>query len=181
VEFVWEVLLGCEITKFWVFFLVLEPQYSYQKWHQVCSTVKFAEQNSRFLPFLGGICMGGTLRMSSFKILRTRCINCILDTKPTSLIFHMWQVKNNGFALFTVYKNTSEEKFRFEVLFKKFHPKINLSTLFLTLTYLLYTIAGRWQKIVPTTPTCSSFRAGKLEFWISELFASTWCLLYSDF
>jgi hypothetical protein len=26
-------------------------------------------QNSRFLPFLGGICMGGTLRMTNFKIL----------------------------------------------------------------------------------------------------------------
>jgi hypothetical protein len=35
----------------------------------ICSTVKFAEQNSRFLPFLGGICMEGTLRMSNFKIL----------------------------------------------------------------------------------------------------------------
>jgi hypothetical protein len=35
----------------------------------MCSTMKFIEQNSRFLPFLGGICMGGTLRMSSFKIL----------------------------------------------------------------------------------------------------------------
>jgi hypothetical protein len=45
------------------------PQYSYQKWHQVCSTVKFAEQNSRFVPFLGGICMGGTLKMSISKIV----------------------------------------------------------------------------------------------------------------
>jgi hypothetical protein len=44
-------------------------QYSFQKWHQVCPTVKFAEQNSMFLPFLGGICMIGTLRMSNFKIL----------------------------------------------------------------------------------------------------------------
>jgi hypothetical protein len=50
-------------------FKISEPQYSYKNWHQIFSTVKFAEQNSRFLPFLGGICMGGTLRMSNFKIL----------------------------------------------------------------------------------------------------------------
>jgi hypothetical protein len=29
---------------------------------------------------------------------------------------------------------------RFEVLFKRFHPRINLTTLFLTKTYLLNTI-----------------------------------------
>jgi hypothetical protein len=29
-------------------FLACGPQYSYQKCHQICSTVKFAEQNSRF-------------------------------------------------------------------------------------------------------------------------------------
>jgi hypothetical protein len=31
-------------------------------------------------------------------------------------------------------------KLRLEVLFKKFHPRINLATLFLTKSYLLYTI-----------------------------------------
>jgi hypothetical protein len=46
-------------------------KYSYQKYHQICSTVKFAKSNSRILPFLDGICMGGTLRMSNFKILST--------------------------------------------------------------------------------------------------------------
>jgi hypothetical protein len=50
-------------------FLVSGPQYSNQKWHQVCTTVKFAEQNLRFLPFLGGIGMEGTFWMSNFKIL----------------------------------------------------------------------------------------------------------------
>jgi hypothetical protein len=49
-------------------FLVSEPQYNYQKLHQICYTVKFAEQNSWFLPCLGGISMGGTLRMSNFRI-----------------------------------------------------------------------------------------------------------------
>jgi hypothetical protein len=61
--------LGCQISKVWVFFLGSGPLYSYKNWHQILSTVKFAEQNSRFLPFLGGICMGGTLWMSNFKIL----------------------------------------------------------------------------------------------------------------
>jgi hypothetical protein len=40
-----------------------------KKSHQIGSTVKFAEQNLRFLPFLGGICMKGTFWMSNFKIL----------------------------------------------------------------------------------------------------------------
>jgi hypothetical protein len=42
--------------------------------------VKFAEQNSRFLPFLGGVCMGGTLRMSNFKILSLRDIKFAENT-----------------------------------------------------------------------------------------------------
>jgi hypothetical protein len=69
VEFVWEVPLGCQISKFWVIFMVSGPKYSYQKCHQISSTVKFAEQNSRFLTCLGGTCMGGTLRISNFEIL----------------------------------------------------------------------------------------------------------------
>jgi hypothetical protein len=51
-----------------VFFLVSETFYSYQKCRQICSSVKFALKKSRFLPFLDGFCMGGTLRMSNFKI-----------------------------------------------------------------------------------------------------------------
>jgi hypothetical protein len=35
--------------KMFCIFLVSGPQYSYQKWHHICSTVKFSEQNSRFL------------------------------------------------------------------------------------------------------------------------------------
>jgi hypothetical protein len=50
-------------------FLVTGPQNKCQKSHQICSTGKFVQQNSRFLPSLGGICMGGTLRLSNFKIL----------------------------------------------------------------------------------------------------------------
>jgi hypothetical protein len=52
-----------------IFFKIPGPQYSYQKCRQMCSRMKFASPNSRFLPFLVGICMGGTLRMSNFQIL----------------------------------------------------------------------------------------------------------------
>jgi hypothetical protein len=43
--------------------------------------------------------------------------------------------KNSNFALFPI--QDPREKLIFEVLFKKFHPRINLPTLFLTKTYLL--------------------------------------------
>jgi hypothetical protein len=48
----------------------------------------------------------------------------------TSLIFHMWQVKNSDFTLFPI--QDPRVKVRFEVLFKKFHPRINMTTLFIT-------------------------------------------------
>jgi hypothetical protein len=41
------------------------------------------------------------------------------------------------FALFPAYN--PKAKLRLEVLFKKFHPRINLATLFLTISYLLNT------------------------------------------
>jgi hypothetical protein len=50
-------------------FLALGPQNSYPKCRQMCPTVKFALPNSKILPFLVEICMGGTLRMSNIKIL----------------------------------------------------------------------------------------------------------------
>jgi hypothetical protein len=43
-------------------FGVQEPE-KIQKLRQIFSTVKFAKKNSRFLPFLGGFYMKGTLRM----------------------------------------------------------------------------------------------------------------------
>jgi hypothetical protein len=46
--------------------------------------------------------------------------------------------QNSDFALFPI--QDPKVKFRFEVLFKKFHPRINLTTLFLTKSYLLNTI-----------------------------------------
>jgi hypothetical protein len=49
------------------FYLVFRPQYSYLKCHKMCSRLEFASQNSRFLLFLGEICMGDILRMSKSK------------------------------------------------------------------------------------------------------------------
>jgi hypothetical protein len=43
--------------------------------------------------------------------------------------------KNSDFALFPI--QDPRVKLRFKVLFKKFHPRINLTTLFLTKIYLL--------------------------------------------
>jgi hypothetical protein len=43
-----------------------------------------------------------------------------------------------GFALFPI--QVPRAKLRFEVLFKKFLPRINLTTFFLTKTYILNTI-----------------------------------------
>jgi hypothetical protein len=61
--------LGMSYFKILSIFMVRGPKYSYQKSHQICSMRKFSNQNSRFLPFLGGIYMRGTLWMSNFKIL----------------------------------------------------------------------------------------------------------------
>jgi hypothetical protein len=45
---------------------------------------------------------------------------------------------NSGFALFLI--QVPKAKLRFEVLLKKFHCRINLTTFFLTKTYILNTI-----------------------------------------
>jgi hypothetical protein len=47
VEFVWEVPLRMSNFGIWSIFLVSGTQYNYQKCHQICSTLEFAEQNSR--------------------------------------------------------------------------------------------------------------------------------------
>jgi hypothetical protein len=46
--------------------------------------------------------------------------------------------QNSDFALFLILD--PEARLRFEILFKKTHPRINLTTLFLTKIYLLNTI-----------------------------------------
>jgi hypothetical protein len=47
-------------------------------------------------------------------------------------------IKHSDYALFSI--QVPRAKLRFDVLFKKFHPRINLTTFFLTKTYLLNTI-----------------------------------------
>jgi hypothetical protein len=47
-------------------------------------------------------------------------------------------IKYSNFSILRI--QVPRSKLRFEVLFKRFHPKINLTTLFFTKTYLLNTI-----------------------------------------
>jgi hypothetical protein len=65
-ELVWEVRLGCQISKFWVNFLVSGPQYSYQKCHQIFYTVKFAEK-TQGLAFLSRNLYGKYPKDSKFQ------------------------------------------------------------------------------------------------------------------
>jgi hypothetical protein len=46
--------------------------------------------------------------------------------------------QNSDFALF--FKLDPKARLRFEILFKKFYPRINMTTLFLTIMYLLNTM-----------------------------------------
>jgi hypothetical protein len=62
-------VLGCQISKLCVFILVPGPQNSYQKWHHICSTVKFVEQNFHFPILSRNARYGGTLRTQNFKFL----------------------------------------------------------------------------------------------------------------
>jgi hypothetical protein len=54
---------------------------------------------------------------------------------------------NSVFVLFPIYLQDSRAKFRFEVLFKKFHPRINHTTLFLSISYLMNTIKYRPSRV----------------------------------
>jgi hypothetical protein len=64
-------------------------------------------------------------------------------TKVTSILFYgeicrKKTDKNSDFALFPILD--PKVRLRFEILFKKTHPRENLATLFLTVIYLLNTI-----------------------------------------
>jgi hypothetical protein len=67
------------------------------------------------------------------KLLNKSAIRCVLWWNLLNKI--EW---NSDFALFP--HTSPRAKLRFEVLFKKFYPRINLTTLFLTKIYLLNTI-----------------------------------------
>jgi hypothetical protein len=71
--------------------MVLGPQNSYQKWHHICSTVTFVEQNFHFL-ILSRKCMGGTLRTQNFNILST----------PLSSKYKIWCHGSTAAAMPTV-------------------------------------------------------------------------------
>jgi hypothetical protein len=70
-------------------------------------------------PFWVGICMGGTLRTQNFVL---------------------WWNSLNKIVISPYFPCNLKMKLRLEVLFKKFHPRINMTTLFLTKLYLLNTI-----------------------------------------
>jgi hypothetical protein len=66
--------------------------------------------------------------------------NC--STKVPSVLFYeeiRW-IKLNKIAILPFFPYNPKAKLRLEVLFKKFHPRINLTTLFLTKSYLLNTL-----------------------------------------
>jgi hypothetical protein len=63
-------------------------------------------------------------------------------TKVPSVLFYgeiRW-TKLNKIVILPYFPYNLKMKLRLEVLFKKFHPRINLTTLFLTKSYLLNTI-----------------------------------------
>ena len=80
--------------------------------------------------------MGGTLRMPNFKNLSTQLTLQyeIAEEKCNQICSQMKNGKNCDFALCHI--EVPRVNLRFEVLFKEFHPRINLITLFFTKTYL---------------------------------------------
>jgi hypothetical protein len=75
---VWEVVLGCQISKLCIFIFVPGPQNSYQKLHHICSTLKFVEQNFLF-PILSRNLYGTKFQnyeyaiMFKYKIVEQKC------------------------------------------------------------------------------------------------------------
>jgi hypothetical protein len=106
-----------------VFIVVPVPQNSYQKWHHNCSTVKFVEQNFYF-PILRRNLYE---RTQNFKILSTPLSFKHKIAEQTDLFYGKicWTKMTKIVILpYFPYNNLSEVK--------KFHPRINLTTLFST-------------------------------------------------
>jgi hypothetical protein len=93
------------------------------------------------MPFWVGICMGGTLKTQSFGNLNTELFfKCKKAEQKSHQFSSMMKYLNKTeqncvFALFHI--QDPKARLRFEVLFKKCHPRINLTTLFFTKSYLL--------------------------------------------
>jgi hypothetical protein len=85
--------------------------------------------------------MGGTLKTQSFGNLNTelsfKCKSVEQKCHQFSSMMNFFE-QISDFALFPI-KNP-KARLRFEVSLKKFHPRINLTTFFLTKSYLLNTM-----------------------------------------
>jgi hypothetical protein len=90
--------------------------------------------------------MGGTLRILEFWI-RSYLLNAKVHFKSAINFVQWWNLlkkteQNSDFPLFPILD--PKVRLRFEILFKKTHPRTNLTTLYLTKMYLLNTIKPFW-------------------------------------
>jgi hypothetical protein len=88
--------------------------------------------------------MGGTLRTQNFEILNTqlafKCKSALQKCHQfcSMVKFVEKTEQNSDFTLLPIID--PKARLSYEILFKKFHPRINLTTLFWTKSYLLNTI-----------------------------------------
>jgi hypothetical protein len=91
------------------------------------------------------------------------------STKVPSVLFYDeigWK-KLNKIVILPYFPYNPKAKLRLEVLFKKFHPRINLTTLFFTKSYLLNTI--KHFQAINTVPWQKTFTRGvPLGTWTSK-------------
>jgi hypothetical protein len=92
--------------------------------------------------------------------------------KVPSVLFYdeiRW-TKLNKIVILPYFPYNLKIKLRFEVLFKKFHSRINLTTLFLTKSYLLNTIFRSWKpsldKISKNFARGVPFGTWTSKFWV---------------
>jgi hypothetical protein len=97
-------------------------------------------------PFWVGICMRDTLKTQSFGIL-SKMQKCWTKVPSILLYDEIRWTKLNKKVILPYFTYNLKMKFILEVLFKKFHPRINLKTLFLTKSYLLNMIKPFLDKI----------------------------------
>jgi hypothetical protein len=87
--------------------------------------------------------MGGTPKTQNFEILTSLLSFKYKNAEEKfyqicSMVKFVEQTGQNSFLPYFPYN--PKAKLRFEVLFKKFHPRIHMATLFTTKSYLLNTI-----------------------------------------
>jgi hypothetical protein len=161
-------------SKFWVFCFVSGHQDIRPKCRQICSIMKFAQHNFHF-PILSRNLYGRYLPLLCyFEVLVIFKIqNCW--TKVQSVLFYgdiRW-TKLSKIVILPYFPYNPKAKLRLEVLFKKFHPRINLATLFSTKSYLLNTIKPFLRPWKPFLDQISkTFIRGTLKFWVCR--TSSW-------